>query len=220
VVPGGILDLLSADDRRSLLTQMPRRTYRKHDTLFHEGDPGDSVHVIEKGHVAIRTSTRAGDVATLTVLGPGGSLGEQALLAPTSSRTASAVALDLVETRVLHRAAFEQLRADHPEIERFLIEVLASQVRRLTAQLLDALYVAADERVVRRLADLVDIYGDGGPNVNLPVKQDDLASMAGTTRPTANRVLKQLESESVLELRRGSITVVDLDRLRRLSDRR
>jgi CRP-like cAMP-binding protein len=46
VVPGGILDLLSADDRRSLLTQMPRRTYRKHDTLFHEGDPGDSVHVI------------------------------------------------------------------------------------------------------------------------------------------------------------------------------
>jgi CRP/FNR family cyclic AMP-dependent transcriptional regulator len=74
--------------------------------------------------------------------------------------------------------------------------------------------------VVRRLADLVDIYGDGGPNVNLPVKQDDLASMAGTTRPTANRVLKQLESESVLELRRGSITVVDLARLRRLSDRR
>jgi CRP-like cAMP-binding protein len=211
----GLLDQLGAEDRRSLLATMARRTYRKNDTLFHEGDPGDTLHVIDKGHVAIRVSTRSGDVVTLTVLGPSASFGEQALLDARSVRTASAVALDPVETRTLHRRDFEALRASSPSVERFLTSMLAAQVRRLTEQLLEALYVPADDRVVRRLADVAEVYADERNDAELVLRQDDLATMAGTTRPTANRVLKQLEAEGTVQLARGRISIADVAELRR-----
>ena len=213
----GLLDQLSADDRRVLVSKMTRRTFRKQDTLFHEGDPGDTLHIIAKGHVAIRCSTPAGDVATLTVLGSGASFGEQALLSADAVRTASAVALDVVETRALHRNEFDALRRTNPTVERFLTEALAAQVRRLSAQLVEALFVPADTRVVRRVAMLADLYADahGDGPVNVPVRQDDVASMAGTARPTANRVLKQLESDGLISLTRGRLEVLDLAGLRK-----
>lgn len=211
----GLLDQLIADDRRVLLSKMTRRTFRKLDTLFHEGDPGDTLHTIVKGHVAIRCSTPAGDVATLTVLGTGASFGEQALLSTDSVRTASAVALDVVETRALHRNEFDALRRANPTVERFLTEALAAQVRRLSAQLVEALYVPADTRVVRRVVMLADLYVDGQGPINVPLRQDDVASMAGTARPTANRVLKQLESDGLISLARGRLEVLDLVALRR-----
>src|SRR4051794_31478286 len=184
---------------------MARRPFRKGETLFHEGDHGDTIHVIEKGHIAIRCSTPGGDVATLAVLGPTSSFGEQALLTADAVRTASAVALDSVETRSMHRTDFERLRHTTPSIEQFLIQVLAADVRRLNALLLEALYVSADLRVVRRLAGVADLYTGDRTRVEVSLKQDDLASMAGTTRPTANRILKLLEADGVIMLSRAHI---------------
>ncbi len=198
---------------------MHRRRFRRSDTLFHEGDPGDTLHIIEKGHVAIRTTTGSGDVATLVVLGPAAMFGEQALVGPDARRTASAVALDPVETRVLQRHEFDELRSTHPRVERFVVEVLAAQVRRLTSQLVEALYVPADRRVIRRLAELGEIYESGSDAIAIPLKQEDLASMAGTTRPTANRVLRQLEATGVVELARNRIVIVDRDALDRSAAR-
>src|SRR4051812_5777117 len=93
-VADSLLDRLAPDDRTRLLAAARRRRFRKGDTLFHEGDPGDALHLVEKGHVAIQTTTLLGDVATLNVLGPGDVFGEQALIAPEAVRTASAVALE------------------------------------------------------------------------------------------------------------------------------
>ncbi len=202
-----LLGGLSEEERRMVVAKMVRRAFKKGDTLFYEGDPGDSLHVMLKGRVAIRTATPQGDVATLTVLGPGACFGEQALLTEASVRTASVVALEPVETRMLHRRDFEELRRRQPSVERFLVEALAAQVRRLTGQVLDALYVPADQRVIRRVADLASLYDVGASPIEVPIRQEDLASMAGTTRPTANRVLKHLEDDGVLTVGRGRMTI-------------
>jgi CRP-like cAMP-binding protein len=54
----------------------------KNEVVFHEGDPGDSLHPTAKGHFAGRVTTPMGDVATLQVLRAGGAFGE---LAPEGS---------------------------------------------------------------------------------------------------------------------------------------
>jgi CRP-like cAMP-binding protein len=206
-----ILDALDADARRSLLASTRRRKFARGETIFHEGDPGDSLHLVDKGRIAIRVTTPMGEVATLTVVGPGDAMGEGALLAPDSRRTASAVPLEPTETRVLHRDDFASLRREHPVISELLVLALAAQVRRLSSHLVEALYVDSDRRVLRRLAMLA---GDQA-GIDLPITQDDLATMAGTTRPTANRVLKSVEEAGVIALRRGHITVLDPDALAR-----
>ena len=208
---------LAEGDRRAVLQSTTRRKFRKGDTIFHEGDPGDSLHMIERGHVAVRVSTPGGDVATLTVLGPGDFFGEQALLSRDARRTASVVALDQTETMSLHRRDFDALRAQHPHIDGFLVGVLALTVQRLSVEVLEALYVPVDKRLLRRLVDLARLYGKGRNECSIPITQEDLATMAGTTRPSANRCLQELVVAGIVELHRGRITIHDLVALNKLS---
>jgi CRP/FNR family cyclic AMP-dependent transcriptional regulator len=210
-----LLDDLDGLDRRELVAAARRRRFGRGEVVFHEGDPGDSLHLIVKGYVAVRATTRLGDVVTLAVLGPGQPFGELALLTGDAERTATAVALDAVETLSWRRPHVEELRASSPDVDRFLLEVLAEQVQRLSGLLVEAMHLPVEARLVNRLAALVELYDPDADTVTLPVTQEDLASLAGTTRPTANRVLKGLEADGLIELARGRTIVVDRDGLAR-----
>lgn len=201
-----ILRSLEPSDRRTVLTSATRRRYRGGEHLFHQSDPGDSVHLVEVGHVAIQIVNQAGTTLTLTILGPGSFFGEQALLDAESRRTASAVAIGRVETLELRRAAFNDLRRRHPQVTAVLIEMLAAQVRRLSEQLLDAHTLTAEERVLKHLIRLAESFAHDGA-ATIPLTQEDLASLAGTTRPTANRALQGLVDRGLVTLRRGRVEV-------------
>lgn len=213
---------LTEEQRRSVMSRMIRRTFRKGEALFFEGDLGDTLHVLQQGTVAVQTSTPRGDVVTLSVYGPGASFGEQALINGDARRTATVVALEACETRVLHRADFDDLRARYPVVDRVLIDLLAAHVRRVSKDLVEALHTPVEARLVNRLVELADLYGARQSSastepVTIPVRQEDLATMAGTTRPTANKVLRLLAEQGTVTLARGSIVVLDRARLRALA---
>ena len=115
-----------------------------------------------------------------------------------------------METLTLSRAVFEELCLRYPKVQWVIMRQLAAQVRRLSQQVLEALYVPADRRVLRQALAL-DLVYDG----LVPLTQDDLASMAGTTRPTANRAMRAAAEAGCVELRRGGFTVVDRAALER-----
>ena len=72
--------------------------------------------------------------------------------------------------------------------------------------------------MLRRLLNLCGTYSRGAHGsspVTVSLNQTGLAELAGVTRPTANRVLRRLEDEGVVELLRGRITVRDVQALRR-----
>lgn len=219
---GDLLGGLTEEQRRLVESRMTRRRFAKGDTLFFEGEAGDSVYLLQTGKVAVQTSTPRGDIVTLTVLSDGDSFGEQALISADARRTATVVALEPCEARVLHRSDFDDLRARYPTVDRFLVDLLAEHVRRLSRQVVEALYVPVEQRVIRRTADLAGLYALRRPRASsepivIPVRQEDLATMAGTTRPTANKILKQLEVDGIVSVTRGRLTVLDLARLRRLA---
>jgi len=124
------------------------------------------------------------------------------------------VALEPVETMSMDSTTFDHLRRAHPSVERFLVEALAAQVRRLTGHLVEALYVPAEQRTLRRLLELLRQYRSSGNSWTVPITQQDLAAMAGTSRPTVNRVLRGMEEAGVLRLGRGRIEVLDVVALR------
>ena len=178
--------------------------------MFHEGDTGDCLHLLASGTVAVRVSTPLGDVATLEVLRPGDGFGEQALISEVGSvRSATVAALESCETMLLTRSDFEHLLVEHPGAAMLLVRVLEARLRATSQKLLEALYLPVDARVFRRLAALAEIYA-GHDSGAIPVTQDDLATMAGTTRQTLNKVLRQAQDDGLLELARGRIVVTDL----------
>src|SRR4051794_5932766 len=84
-----ILHSLTDEQQRDVLRAAVRRRFRDGDTLFHQGDPGDSVHLLDRGQVAIRIVNLRGVTLTLDLLGPGSTFGEQILVEREARRTAS-----------------------------------------------------------------------------------------------------------------------------------
>jgi CRP-like cAMP-binding protein len=82
-------------------------------------------------------------------------------------------------------------------------------VQQLSSRVIEAHYIPADKRVVRRVAELVEAFGDPA----LPFTQDDLAGLAGTTRQTVNKVLRECEAADIVKLSRGTVTVIDAAQL-------
>jgi CRP-like cAMP-binding protein len=211
-----VLASLPAEDRHKLVATLRRRAYRRDEVIFHQGDPADTLHLIAAGHVSVRVTLPGGEFVILTIFGPGDVFGDLALVGDPRPRGATVIALDPCETLSLGRDEFERLRVAYPGVNRFLVELLAARVDRLNGQLLEALYVPADRRVLRRLLDLCQLYGgDGQQHIVIPVTQEMLASLAGTTRPTANQVLGRLAADQMVEVSRGQIVVVNREELDR-----
>lgn len=134
----------------ALLATARRRVFSRDEVVFHRGDPADTLHLIHKGRFAVRVNTPLGDSAVLAVLGPGECFGELALLTD-RQRSATITALEAGETRAIHQLDFARLQRERPAVADVLIAILGAQVDRLTGHLIEALYVPADRRLLRRL---------------------------------------------------------------------
>jgi CRP/FNR family cyclic AMP-dependent transcriptional regulator len=185
-----------------------RRKFGRGEIVFHEGDPGDSLHRVTTGRFAARVTTPLGDVATFAVHAPGEVFGLLAVIHPDARRTATVIALQPSETFAIPRSAFVRLRATYPgvasAVEQLLVEMLTASSNRLV----EALYTPVHLRVRARLRDLARIYGDGGSEpITIPLSQEDLAGLAGTTRETVNRVLQDEQERGTVTLARRRITI-------------
>jgi CRP-like cAMP-binding protein len=199
----------------ALLTIARRRTFLRNEVVFHRGDPADSLHLIRKGRFSVRIATPLGDTAMLSVRGPGDAFGELALLGREPVRSATVSALEPGETYSVYQGDFERLRDEHPIVNDVLVGILTDRLRRLSDQLVEAYYVPADRRVLRRVCELAELYGRGEPEVVVPLTQEEIAELAGTSRATVNRVLREAERRGEVELRRARTAVLDLDKLAR-----
>jgi CRP/FNR family transcriptional regulator, cyclic AMP receptor protein len=212
VVEWPLLADLPSDDVRQLLSIARRRTFARGEVVFHREDPADSLHLVVRGRFGARVSTPLGDGALVDVLGPGQSFGELALLGPDAApRSATVEALEAGETRSVFRDDFARLQREHPGVKDVLLRLLAEQLRRMTDRIVEAYYVDAETRIRRRLVELAGMY-EGGV---VPLTQEDIGAMAGTSRATVNRVLRDEAKLGSVALARGRTSVLDTDALER-----
>ncbi len=206
---------LDPEDVRRVLAIARRRTFRKGEVVFHRDDLAESLHLIVKGRFAARITTPLGETAMLDVLGPGEAFGELALLSPGARRSASVEALDEGETLSVYRDDFASLQAEHPGVKDVLLRLLAEQLTRASDRIVEAHFTDADTRVRRRLRDLAVRQHPGAGPIAVSMTQEHLAEMAGTSRATVNRVLREEERRGTVRLTRGYTTVLDLEELTR-----
>jgi CRP/FNR family transcriptional regulator, cyclic AMP receptor protein len=191
---------------RTLLATARRHRYAPGEVVFHEGDPADSLHMIASGRVSIGLTTSYGNQVTFAIESQGEVFGELALLSPDSRRTATVTALERTETLAIHHDDFERLRRDQPQVTEALLRILSARVRMLSERLMEALYVPAEVRVLRRLLEVAETYS---PAAVVPLTQDQLGDLAGTARATVNRVLRREAARGTIKLERGRITILN-----------
>src|ERR1700748_2141985 len=204
-----VLASLPPEERRGLVPGLMRLSYHRDEVIFHQGDPADTFHLIAVGHVSARITLPGGEFVVVAIFGPGEAFGEIALVGSPHARGATIIALEQCETLSLGRDEFHRLRTSYPGIDRFLVELLAARVERLNNYLLEVLYVPAERRVLRRLLHLCELYPGDDQRIVIPVTQERCASLAGTTRPTANQVLRRLVASDIVSISRSQIVVLD-----------
>jgi CRP-like cAMP-binding protein len=205
-----LLESVPDEEVRQLLSVARRRKFRRGEVVFHRDDPADSMHLVVKGRFVVRVMTPLGEPVTIAVRGPGDSFGEMALVSG-SRRSATVESLEESETFCVYEGDFNRLRREHPEVDRLVIGFLANEVRLLNERLLEALYLPVERRVLRRVAELAELYAGGDGETVVPLTQEELAGLAGATRPTVNQVLRAEQDRGSIELRRGKIVVLDRD---------
>ena len=212
-----VLRGLPRQELEQLAAMMQHRVYRRGEVVLHQGDPGQTLHVVCAGRLKVVVSSESGDEAVLAVVGPGDLVGDLALL-DGGPRSASIVALEPVETAALNRADFLGLLRHSPAVVEGLLAALAQTIRRLSDDVGDLMFLDLHGRLAKKLLELADAHGratDGSIEIQVALTQEELAGMVGATRPRVNKLLGFYEARGAIARRDRRIVILQPDLLRR-----
>jgi CRP/FNR family cyclic AMP-dependent transcriptional regulator len=199
-----------------------RRRFRRGEVIFHQGDPGETLHVIDRGRVKISLVSPDGNEAILAILATGAFFGELALL-DAGPRSASAEAMEATETLEVTSGALGML-LDDVAVRKRVLQRVAQEIRRTDRQIERLRFVDLPGRVALHLADLATEHGspraDGAVVLTIPYRQADLASLVGATRQGVGRAIRELEQEGLLQSEGRDVVIPDPDRLVRRAEAR
>ncbi|MBV9163444.1 MAG: Crp/Fnr family transcriptional regulator [Pseudonocardiales bacterium] len=184
--------------------------------LFIEGTRSDAVVVVISGRVKVFTSAEDGSEVVLAVRGPGALLGELAAI-DQQPHSASVRSLEPAEVLTVGRREFIAFLQAHPRTMWLLMRILTNRLRDADRKRIEFGVYDTLNRVARRLVELVDRFGEpteAGIRIT-PLTQDELASWVGASREAVAKALRTLRARGYVQTQRRTVTVVDLDGLRR-----
>ena len=161
------------------------------------------------GAFIARGSSTLGEVIAVNVFGVGDVFGEMVLLTPGTRRSATVASHGRGATLMVMRGDFEALMEDGGNLDRVLLSLLAERNRVLTAHLVELLFAPVMQRVCMRLLEFSQKVASGADEGWVALSQEDLATLAGTTRSTVNRVLRRARELGLVELAHGRIRITD-----------
>jgi CRP/FNR family transcriptional regulator, cyclic AMP receptor protein len=153
----------------------------------------------------------------LALRGPGDVVGELSAL-DRRPRSATVTAAGSVEALMLDAAVFRRFLEAHPPVLLRLLTVLSRRLRDADRDRIEFASRDTFGRLAVRLVQLAEEFGEAGPQgvtVRLPITQQELASWVGSSREAAAKALRRLRGRDLVRTGRMTITIPDLDALRR-----
>jgi CRP-like cAMP-binding protein len=188
-----------------------RRSFGKGEVVFHEGDVADSLHVIDGGRFAVRCEVRSGGPVTLAILERPDIFGEFGLFSSDHRRTATVLAMTSAQTLMVPEAVVKEMLVTRPDFATALVRATVHKGDESKRRLIELVTTPAKLRVLRALVELSAMHEEGP----ITITQSDLASLATTTRATANQVLQREQERGTILLSRGRVRILDVDALTR-----
>ena len=211
------------DDLQEVARHLRRRRFRRGEVIFHQGDPGDALHIVASGSVKIVLPSAEGEEAIIATVHTGDFFGELALL-DGAPRSATAAAVEVTETLSLPRETFLDEIGRSASLRDVLLRSLAGELRRLTSHVEELHFLDLAGRLASRLLSLAR-EAQPGPRrtpqgtleatLDWPFTQSDLAAMIGATRQSVNRLLSDLVERGLIRIDRDTLVITDLERLER-----
>jgi CRP/FNR family cyclic AMP-dependent transcriptional regulator len=184
-------------------------------TMCYEGEPTTHIFILVSGWVKVFAVTKEGRELMLALRGQGDIIGEVAG-ATTGHRNATIKAVDTVQALICRYDRFGTFLDSYPGADRVYRQVMTLRWNDAATTLRSRALTTGAQRLALLLLDLTARYG-GVANGTMPLSQEEVASLAGTSRATVTRAFGNWRKRGLIRTAPRRITVVDLDGLRKVT---
>lgn len=194
---------------------------KKGTIIFNEGDPLDRLYFIKKGFVKLYRLSEEGRESTIYLYGPGSVLGVRALTSEDKCAKHFAEAITDLEMNTIERSEYLEILAQEPQYILDLLHIFISRLNYTERKLEGFILTDTTARVAYFLSDCVARFGekkDGGIELPLTLTHQRIAEFVGSFRETVTITIQGLEKEGILTIKRGQVTILNLDKLHKLAN--
>ena len=193
----------SDEDLEAISAASRSRTFRRGQILFTAGDPGNTLIMVISGRVKVVVRSADGGELTLTVIAPGGVFGEVSVV-DGGPRSADSEALEDCRLLFIPHKVIQDLCGRTPSVAQALASAVAANLRRLTEDTSDLVFLDLPRRVAKVL--LSQPRDDAGV-IGHKMTQEELAHRVGGARQSVNAALRGFERRGWIEVRDRAVTV-------------
>ena len=190
--------------------------YKKKQIVYSEGNHPNRLYYIVKGKVKTHKSNEDGKELVTELYSPGDFLGYISLLEGSIYKD-TATAMEETELAVIPKEDFENLINNNKEVAMQFIRLLAKNISDKEKQLVELAYNSLRKKVARALTTLQLKYPQKSKdNFSIDISRESLASIAGTATESLIRTLSDFRSEKLIDIKEGSIVIINQKKLEQL----
>ena len=163
--------------------------YRDGQPIYAQGDPASALFYIMDGSAKVTVISEHGKEGVVAILGPGDFFGEGCIDGPLL-RSSTITATSPSEIARIDRSIVSAALKSDPTFSDFFLHFVLVRNQKLQADLVDQLFNSSEKRLARILLTLATTGLDEQSNlIDMPITQETLANMVGTTRPRINQFM-------------------------------
>ena len=145
---------IAAAPLQTIAQKIVPRYFQQGDIIFHEGDPGLFLYLVQSGQVRIFVNGQDGSETSVILFGkPGDIFGELAVI-DGLTRSASAVALGATVLYTMSREDFREQMRRYPQLALNFMKVLSLRMRYNTRQMEGLVTLDVPKRLAHKLMEL------------------------------------------------------------------
>jgi CRP/FNR family transcriptional regulator, cyclic AMP receptor protein len=187
--------------------------YKKKQLIYAEGNHPLRLFYIQKGKVKTFKTNDDGKELTVGLFGEGDYVGYTAILEGTVYKETTE-AIEDTTLAIIAKEEFENLLRTNKKVAQQFIQLLAQSVTDREQQLVGIAYNSLRKRVAEALVLLQKKYTkDDEGKFSIHISREDLAHIAGTATESIIRTLSDFKSEKLIDIKEGSIIILDEKRL-------
>ncbi len=214
-------NLLSHAERTTLQELGHVSAFRAGETICTEGEKTTDVFVLTEGWVKVLSAAREHRGIVLALRGGGDIVGELAAHAA-GYRTATVVTIGPVQALVVTHDRFTLFLDSSQGANRAYRHVMTQRWLEVAETLRSRSANNGTQRLAGLLLDLAARYGtpaESGTAITIPLSQEEIASLAGTSRATVTRALRHWRRSGLIGTTRHPITIKNAPGLRTAAGR-
>lgn len=200
---------LAEEDLVTLAGMMNFKQFPKGAFILTQNERGTAMYFLVSGRVKVSLASPEGKELALSYLEAPAHFGEMSLV-DAEPRSADVIAVSEIEVFALDARDLSAAIQLQPRIALTLIGTLSRRVRQMISRLEDMAFHDATHRVMRVLLNVATAaYESSGVPIVEGLTHYEIATLAGTSRETASRVISQLGKDGVVGTK-GRKIIVDL----------